>query len=147
SSFHASYLSLCAPGAAPLPRLGLAGFCTGARAARASCGAGRVAVVRLGAGMVVAVAPPACAMALPAIELDQVSLGWRDRIAVRDVSGAFARGSLTAIVGPNGAGKSTLLKGITGQLSPLRGTIRIAGGPGAIACLPQSGELEHSFPV
>lgn len=90
---------------------------------------------------------PATVAAPTAIELDQVSLGWRDRIAVRDVSGAFARGSLTAIVGPNGAGKSTLLKGITGQLSPLRGTIRLADGPEAIACMPQSGELETSFPV
>ncbi|OWT59274.1 metal ABC transporter ATP-binding protein [Candidimonas nitroreducens] len=83
-----------------------------------------------------------------AIELDQVSLGWRDRVAVRDVSGAFGRGTLTAIVGPNGAGKSTLLKGIMGVLNPLRGEIRLAGDPGRdMACLPQSGELDRSFPI
>lgn len=81
------------------------------------------------------------------IQLDQVSLGWRDRVAVRDVSGVFRRGSLTAVVGPNGAGKSTLLKGVAGLLSPLRGSIRVAGGTDAIACLPQAGELERSFPV
>src|SRR5690606_29619910 len=82
------------------------------------------------------------------IELDQVSLGWRDRVAVRDVSGAFARGSLTAIVGPNGAGKSTLIKGIMGMVSPLRGRIRLAGDAGVqMACLPQQGELDRSFPV
>lgn len=83
-----------------------------------------------------------------AIELDQVSLGWRDRVAVRDLSGAFERGTLTAIVGPNGAGKSTLLKGIMGVLNPLRGAIRLAGDPGRdMACLPQSGELDRSFPI
>lgn len=83
-----------------------------------------------------------------AIELDQVSLGWRDRVAVRDLSGAFERGTLTAIVGPNGAGKSTLLKGIMGVLNPLRGEIRLAGDPGRdMACLPQSGELDRSFPI
>jgi len=82
------------------------------------------------------------------IELDQVSLGWRDRVAVRDVSGAFARGSLTAIVGPNGAGKSTLVKGIMGLVSPLRGHIRLAGDARSqMACLPQSGELDRSFPI
>jgi zinc/manganese transport system ATP-binding protein len=82
------------------------------------------------------------------IELDQLSLGWGDRIAVRDVSGAFARGSFTAIVGPNGAGKSTLLKGIMGSLSPLRGRIRLAGDSREqMACLPQAGELDRSFPV
>ena len=37
------------------------------------------------------------------------------------LSGAFARGSLTAIVGPNGAGKSTLMKGIVGLLRPANG--------------------------
>lgn len=83
-----------------------------------------------------------------AIELDQVSLGWRDRVAVRDLSGAFGRGTLTAIVGPNGAGKSTLVKGIMGVLNPLRGEIRLAGDPARdMACLPQSGELDRSFPI
>ena len=52
------------------------------------------------------------------IELDQVSLGWRGRVAVRDISGSFAPGSLTAIVGPNGAGKSTLVKGLMGLIAP-----------------------------
>ena len=82
------------------------------------------------------------------IELDQVSLGWRDRVAVRDVSGVFARGSLTAIVGPNGAGKSTLVKGIMGLLSPIRGRIRLAGDSrNEMACLPQVGELDRTFPI
>ena len=50
-----------------------------------------------------------------AIELQQVWLGWRDRIAVRDASGVFPQGSMTAVVGPNGAGKSTLIKAISGR--------------------------------
>lgn len=82
------------------------------------------------------------------IELDQLSLGWRDRVAVRDVTGAFERGSLTAIVGPNGAGKSTLIKGIMGLVSPLRGHIRLAGDSRRqMAWLPQLGELDRSFPI
>src|SRR5690606_24876288 len=82
------------------------------------------------------------------IELDQLSLGWRDRVAVRDVTGAFARGSLTAVVGPNGAGKSTLIKGIMGLVSPLRGHIRLAGDSRSqMAWLPQLGELDRSFPI
>lgn len=81
------------------------------------------------------------------IELDQVSLGWRDRVAVRDVSGAFERGSLTAIVGPNGAGKSTLVKGIMGSLTPLKGRIRILGGRHELACLPQAAQLDRQFPI
>ncbi|MEO6983876.1 MAG: ABC transporter ATP-binding protein [Paralcaligenes sp.] len=82
------------------------------------------------------------------IELDRVSFGWRERVAIRNLSGAFERGSLTAIVGPNGAGKSTLIKGIMGVLSPLRGRIRLSGDTrDDMACLPQVGELDRSFPI
>ena len=82
------------------------------------------------------------------IELDEVSLGWRDRVALRDVSGRFVQGSLTAVVGPNGAGKSTLVKALMGQLSPLSGEIRFApDAQNNVACLPQLGELDRSFPI
>lgn len=87
-------------------------------------------------------------MSHPVIEFDQVALGWRDRIALRDVTGRFQRGSLTAVVGPNGAGKSTLVKGMMGVLSPLRGQIRLADEARSdMACLPQAGELDRSFPI
>lgn len=81
-----------------------------------------------------------------ALELDHVSLGWRDRVAVRDATGRFDRGSFTAIVGPNGAGKSTLIKGLMGHISPLRGRL-IQGAGLRLACLPQVSELDTSFPV
>ncbi|MGC5316986.1 ATP-binding cassette domain-containing protein, partial [Escherichia coli] len=45
-----------------------------------------------------------------AISLDNLTVSYRRHPALHHVNGAFARGSLTAIVGPNGAGKSTLLK-------------------------------------
>lgn len=101
-----------------------------------------MAAERLGVGLVVSVSPTASNV----IELDQVTLGWRDRVAVRDISGRFARGSLTAIVGPNGAGKSTLLKGLLGQISPLRGRLAQVRGT-RLACLPQVSELDTSFPI
>lgn len=82
------------------------------------------------------------------IELQQVWLGWRDRIALRDISGGFVPGSLTAVVGPNGAGKSTLVKGIAGRINPLRGNIRINSNiANEIVCLPQSAELDLDFPI
>lgn len=85
---------------------------------------------------------------MPAIELDQVSLGWRDKVAVRDLSGRFLRGSLTAVVGPNGAGKSTLLRGIMGWVSPLAGHIRVAGKAAErLAFMPQQGDFDRSFPI
>ncbi|WP_397475901.1 metal ABC transporter ATP-binding protein [Pusillimonas sp.] len=102
-----------------------------------------------GAGANAAVAPASKhGETPPAIELDEVSLGWRGRIAVRDVSGVFRRGTLTAVVGPNGAGKSTLLKGVMGLLNPLKGRIHVADDPRRdLAFLPQAGELDRSFPI
>lgn len=86
--------------------------------------------------------------AVSAIELRQVWLGWRDRIAVRDANGIFTQGSLTAVVGPNGAGKSTLIKAMAGRLSPVRGRIRIdAALARDLTCLPQSAELDLDFPI
>jgi zinc/manganese transport system ATP-binding protein len=60
--------------------------------------------------------------------------------------GEIASGSLTAIVGPNGAGKSTLLKGIAGALAPLDGRLTLAKGK-RLAYLPQSADLDRSFPI
>lgn len=82
------------------------------------------------------------------IALQDVSLGWRDRIALRAVSGEFARGSLTAVVGPNGGGKTTLLKAIQGGLRPLKGRIALSEAARAqMACLPQQSELDRSYPI
>ncbi len=38
-------------------------------------------------------------------------------------------GELLAVIGPNGAGKSTLLKLLTGDMTPSRGTVQMAGLP------------------
>ena len=82
------------------------------------------------------------------IELEDVSLGWRDRIALRAVSGKFAQGSLTAVVGPNGGGKTTLLKAIQGGLRPLRGRIALSEAARTqMVGLPQQSELDRSYPI
>ncbi|HLU00248.1 MAG TPA: ABC transporter ATP-binding protein [Burkholderiaceae bacterium] len=81
-----------------------------------------------------------------AIELEELSLGWRDKVAVRDLGGTFPRGSLTALVGPNGAGKSTLLRGIMGWVTPLSGRICLTGDS-APAFMPQQGDFDRTFPI
>ncbi len=79
-----------------------------------------------------------------AIRIEDLTLGYDGHPAVHHLSGAFAGGSLTAIVGPNGSGKSTLLKGIMGTLTPIGGRIVREG---EIAYLPQSAEIDRSFPA
>ncbi|MEO7223667.1 MAG: zinc ABC transporter ATP-binding protein AztA [Devosia sp.] len=79
-----------------------------------------------------------------AIRIDDLTLGYDGHPAVHHLSGTFAAGSLTAIVGPNGSGKSTLLKGVMGTLTPIGGAISRSGD---IAYLPQSSEIDRSFPA
>lgn len=84
----------------------------------------------------------------PAVRLEDVTLAYRRHPAVHHLTGAFAPGSLTAIVGPNGAGKSTLVKGIVGTLKPSEGRISLEGVDRRdIAYLPQISDLDRSFPV
>lgn len=83
------------------------------------------------------------------VTVRDLTVGYRERIAVEDVSGIFAAGSLTAIVGANGAGKTTLLQAIAGLATPRRGSIEISGaeGPADLAYLPQSDSIDRDFPI
>jgi iron complex transport system ATP-binding protein len=65
----------------------------------------------------------------PIVELDRVTVAYRDRVVLRDVALAVEAGERIALIGPNGAGKSTLLSAMTGLLRPVAGRIRLAGKP------------------
>ena len=82
------------------------------------------------------------------IALSGLTVAYDRHAAVRDVSGRFAPGSLTAVVGPNGAGKSTLMKAIAGILPAAAGRID-RGGLSArhLGYLPQAAEIDRTFPL
>jgi zinc/manganese transport system ATP-binding protein len=80
------------------------------------------------------------------IRLTDLTVCHDRRPAVHHVSGAFAPGSLTAIVGPNGAGKTTLLRALAGLHRPREGRIEAPAGA-RIALLPQGSALDRGFPV
>jgi zinc/manganese transport system ATP-binding protein len=89
----------------------------------------------------------------PAIEIQNLTLAYQGHPAVHHLSGAFEKGSLTAIVGPNGAGKSTLLAALSGQKSSIEGAIHFANLQQAqvhapkLAYLPQQSAIDREFPV
>jgi manganese/iron transport system ATP-binding protein len=74
--------------------------------------------------------------------------------ALRHASFAIPRGTVTALVGVNGAGKSTLFKAIMGFVPVAGGEIELLGMSvrealkrNLVAYVPQSEEVDWSFPV
>jgi len=63
------------------------------------------------------------------LEVKGLSVGYKELIAVQDVSFAVQEGEVVSLVGSNGAGKSTILRTIAGLLRPRRGEILLNGVP------------------
>lgn len=89
------------------------------------------------------------------VEVDGVTVSYPNgHVALRDASFRLGAGSICALVGVNGSGKSTLFKAIMGLVRPVAGVVHIAGRPvrealkaNLIAYVPQSEEVDWSFPV
>jgi len=89
------------------------------------------------------------------VEVSGVTVSYNNgNVALRNASFTLGAGSICALVGVNGSGKSTLFKAIMGILEPAAGSVRIAGRPvrvalkeNLIAYVPQSEEVDWSFPV
>lgn len=84
-----------------------------------------------------------------------VTVTYRNgNVALRNASFDIPTGTITALVGVNGAGKSTLFKAIMGFVPAAKGEISVLGMPvkaalrqNIVAYVPQSEEVDWSFPV
>jgi branched-chain amino acid transport system ATP-binding protein len=65
--------------------------------------------------------------AAPVLELDDVRFRYGRIEVLHGVDLSVPAGSVVALLGPNGAGKTTTLKVASGQLTPHRGEVRVAG--------------------
>lgn len=86
------------------------------------------------------------------LAIENVTVRYRNVLALENVSLATSCGNRVALIGPNGAGKSTLLKSIAGLVSRDAGTIRWRGTAvrkwsREFAYLPQREEVDWSFPI
>ncbi len=87
-----------------------------------------------------------------AIEMEDVSYSINGREILRDINLRVPVGELLAVIGPNGGGKTTLLKLITGQIKPVRGTVRVLGmrpedARPRLGYLPQRSHFKTDFPI
>lgn len=94
-------------------------------------------------------------MSQSAITVNQVTVTYRNgHTALRDATFQIPGGSIAALVGVNGSGKSTLFKALMGFVRLAKGEISILQQPvnkalkqNLIAYVPQSEEVDWSFPV
>ena len=86
------------------------------------------------------------------LEIENVDIGYGDKIVLRDLSFQVPHGARVAVVGPNGAGKSTLFKALVGILPLQSGRILIHGESlgthkDCVAYVPQREDVDWRFPV
>ncbi len=90
----------------------------------------------------------------PAIDIEALTVRYGEVQALHEVSLRVMPGTICAVIGMNGAGKSTLFKAILGQLALQQGRVTLWGADPAaarraarIASVPQSAQIDESFPV
>jgi len=65
----------------------------------------------------------------PIVAFEDVTVAYRERRVLVDVSLSIDPGERVALIGPNGAGKSTFLAVATGLLRLVKGQVRLTGAP------------------
>jgi len=91
----------------------------------------------------------------PVIHVEDLSIGWGDRVLMEHLTFDVPAGDIFAILGGSGSGKSTLLRNMIGLETPMAGKVHIKGadesddddGPPAFGVLFQSGALFGSMTV
>ena len=81
------------------------------------------------------------------IEFENVSLGYGNKVVVKDLNFYIKEKTFLGLVGPNGAGKTTVLKAILGLLKPLSGTIKFNKKEIRPGYVPQREAINEIFPL
>lgn len=83
-----------------------------------------------------------------AVTLEKACVAYKNRIALKDLTGQIKKSSLTAIVGPNGGGKSSFLKALLGVVPLTAGKLHFYDNlKHSIAYLPQQCAVDQNFPL
>jgi manganese/zinc/iron transport system ATP- binding protein len=90
--------------------------------------------------------------AIPAIQVEDLTVAYGESPVLWDVDLEIPAGTLTAIVGPNGAGKTTLIRSVLGLVRTAAGRAVVLGRPydeqrRLVAYVPQRGSVDWDFPT
>ena len=88
------------------------------------------------------------------LNVENLGVNYGPVQALHDATFRLGAGSICGLIGMNGSGKSTLFKAIMGVTPAHTGSVEIAGGDpaaarksGIVSYVPQSEEIDWSFPV
>lgn len=89
------------------------------------------------------------------IELEGVTVHYRELVALQEVSLGVAPGEFLALIGPNGSGKTTLIKTVLGLVKVSSGTVHLFGQPphrldgqwARVGYVPQTAQIDPRFPI
>lgn len=66
-------------------------------------------------------------MAKPTISVENLSVAYQGKIALKNISLTIQSEKMTGIIGPNGAGKSTFMKSLLELIPKSSGTVTFSG--------------------
>ncbi|KAA0548983.1 metal ABC transporter ATP-binding protein [Bacillus sp. BGMRC 2118] len=86
------------------------------------------------------------------IKVENVTVAYRKKPVLQDISFTVPEGKLIGIIGPNGAGKSTLIKAMLGLVPKASGMVSIYDKPYSkqrklVGYVPQRGSVDWDFPT
>lgn len=86
------------------------------------------------------------------LEVSNLSVNYRQTLAVENVSFTLQPGQVTGLLGSNGAGKSSLIKAILGLVPTAKGVINWNSKPvikqlNKVAYVPQRSQIDWDYPV
>ena len=88
------------------------------------------------------------------LNVENLGVNYGSVQALHNATFRLGAGSICGLIGMNGSGKSTLFKAIMGVTPAHTGSVEIAGGDpavarksGVVSYVPQSEEIDWSFPV
>ncbi len=97
-------------------------------------------------------ASPIACVSQAAISIQNLTVHYRQRLALKAINVEIEPGQLLGIIGPNGAGKSTLLKAMLGLIPITQGQATYQGVPlyrqlDQVAYVPQRSMIDWTYPA
>ena len=91
-------------------------------------------------------------MSMNAIEVEDLTVAYKEKPVLWDIDLTVPEGVLMAIVGPNGAGKTTLIKAMLNLVNTAAGQVKIYGQSYSdqrrlVGYVPQRGSVDWDFPT